>query len=116
MPGVWAIEDKFDASMISPDWHGWMHYMHDRPGSSISEEFSPPFKQQHRVNQTFLRPCFGIDGNDQDLTHKPPGQWGNRVERGRLGPKYQAWDPSGDKPPALTRNHTDSAGIRSFAE
>ena len=41
MPGVWAIEDKFDASMISPDWHGWMHYMHDHKGSSISDEVPP---------------------------------------------------------------------------
>ena len=41
VPGVWAIEDKFDASMISPDWHGWMHYMHDHKGSSISDEVPP---------------------------------------------------------------------------
>ena len=31
--GVWALEDKYDASQISPDWHGWIHYMHDKPGS-----------------------------------------------------------------------------------
>ena len=98
VPGTWALEDKFDASMarptrvaplarprtavpppatnlgpadsgsltlaptsqgpptpaaaqVHPDWHGWLHYMHDAPGSKVSAEYSKPFKQHHRVNQ-----------------------------------------------------------------
>ena len=77
-PNVWAIEDKQDASMVppphtspparpptlhggalqvSPDWHGWLHYMHDIKGDQTQARFGKPFKMQHRVNPTFLRPC-----------------------------------------------------------
>ena len=34
-PGVWAIEQRYDGSMVSPEWHGWLHYMHDKTGTEL---------------------------------------------------------------------------------
>eukprot|EP00965_Chrysotila_dentata_P124532 4115494-Pleurochrysis_carterae.AAC.2 len=41
---------------VSPDWHGWLHYMHDKPGNHVSKEFAKPFSMKHSINQTMLRP------------------------------------------------------------
>ena len=38
--GVWAIEDQYDGSMISPEWFGWMTYMHDKKGDQVTK--GPP--------------------------------------------------------------------------
>ena len=124
------------ALQVSPDWHGWLHYMHDIKGDQTQARFGKPFKMQHRVNPTFLRPCapppgcrlravvitrlrlptprpliagFGII--DGDETHKPPGAATQRQpkQRGRLGPKYESWDPNGESAPSLQRNYADNA-------
>jgi len=89
--GVWAIEDKMDASMVAPDWHGWLHYMHDIPGSQVDKHFGKPFKQQLPVNQTMLRSHYTGRPASEDEFHQPPGTWGTKIARGRLGPKYESW-------------------------
>lgn len=118
VPGVWALEDKYDASMVSPDWHGWLHYMHDIPGNQVLAKFGQPFKQPHRVNQTMLRPQYttpaGLTSKDHEEGqpagfHMPPGQSGNTKPRGRLGAKYQVWDPSGVKVESELRNYADNS-------
>ena len=100
--GVWALEDKYDASQISPDWHGWIHYMHDKPGSRVKAEFAKPFAQPHTINQTMMRTCYttpeGITSKNNseglpDGFHQPPGALRARVKRGRIGPKYQVIQP-----------------------
>jgi len=169
VPGTWALEDKFDASMarptrvaplarprtavpppatnlgpadsgspntrtyesrppesrppaaqVHPDWHGWLHYMHDAPGSKVSAEFSKPFKQHHRVNQTMLRPCYttpaGITSKHHEeglpaAFHTPPGSIHIEKPRGKLGHKYQSWDPSGEAKPSELRNYVDNTKI-----
>jgi len=35
-----ADADNYDASSISPEWHGWMHHMSDAPGNEMLEEGS----------------------------------------------------------------------------
>mmetsp|Transcript_14349 Transcript_14349/g.42327 ORF Transcript_14349/g.42327 Transcript_14349/m.42327 type:complete len:224 (+) Transcript_14349:59-730(+) len=120
VPGTWALEDKFDASMVHPDWHGWLHYMHDAPGSKVSAEYSKPFKQHHRVNQTMLRPCYttpaGITSKHHEeglpaAFHTPPGSIHIEKPRGKLGHKYQSWDPSGEAKPSELRNYVDNTKI-----
>ena len=39
--------------------------------------------------------------------YTPPGQWGNKVSRGRVGPKYEAWDGAATQPRKL-RNYYDN--------
>lgn len=110
--GVWAIEQSYDASMVSPEWHGWLHYTHDKPGSQMVEEFEKPFKMPHRVNQTMLRPEFTLPGNEEYRSesgfHQPPGSMGVRVERGRVGPKYESWSGSVQTTKPALRNYTDN--------
>ena len=107
--GVWAIEDKYDGSMIPPEWHGWMIYAHDIPGNQVNARFAQPFREPWRMNQSFLRKQFG----HEEAFHKPPGQWGKvNVARGRIGPKYASWDPNGDAAsaePATLRNYADNS-------
>merc|ERR1712086_359360 len=85
--GVWAIEMKYDGSMVSPEWHGWLHYTHDKTGPQMVAEFEKPFVQPHKINQSMLRPEF-----DQPTAfHQPPGQMGQLTPRGRVGSKYESW-------------------------
>merc|ERR1719482_1836776 len=96
-PGVWCIEQRYDGSMVSPEWHGWLHYMHDKTGPALAAEFEKPFKQEHKINQTMLRPEFSREGLDVPFPtafHQPPGTYAARVTRGRIGPKYEAWNGS----------------------
>ena len=89
---------------ISPDWHGWIHYMHDKPGSQMAREFGKSFKQPHLINQSMLRPEFGFEKG----FHQPPGQQSARVARGRIGPKYESWSGSSKTPKEL-RNYADNS-------
>ncbi len=82
---------------MSPEWHGWLHYVHDKTGPELVAEFERPFKQAHRINQTMLRPEFSREGLDPPQPpefHQPPGTYATRVPRGRVGPKYQSWSGS----------------------
>ena len=111
-PGVWAIEQKYDGSMVSPEWHGWLHYMHDKTGPMLAAEFEKPYKLEHKINQTMLRPEFSREGLDPPQPpefHEPPGTHAARVTRGRVGPKYESWSksPSGANPEL--RNYADNS-------
>jgi len=105
--GVWCIENRFDASMVSPEWHGWLHYVHDKTGPQLAVDFEKPFKQAHKINQAMLRPGISREGLDPPTplgVHQPPGSHALRVTRGRVGPKYEAW------------NGTANPEIRNFAD
>jgi NADH:ubiquinone oxidoreductase subunit len=146
-PGWFAIDNKFDGSMVSPEWHGWLHYTHDKTGPEMVRarlrgsplfsrgpappalrsdglasphgtprplslpqvaQFEKPFKQAHTINQSFLRPEFSRDGLDDPIPpafHQPPGAHRARVERGRIGPKYESWGAA----PNPQRNFADNS-------
>jgi len=102
--GVWAIEQHYDASMVSPEWHGWLHYTHDKPGNVLAAEFEKPFKMPHTINQSMLRPEF----DREDGFHQPPGTLGARIVRGRVGPKYESWIESVQTSKPELRNYADN--------
>jgi NADH:ubiquinone oxidoreductase subunit len=84
-------------AQISPEWHGWLHYVHDKTGPQLAAEFEKPFKQPHKLNQAMLRPGYAREGLDEPVAlgvHQPPGSYALRVTRGRVGPKYEAWSGS----------------------
>jgi len=115
-PGVFGIELRVDPSMISPEWHGWMHYMHDKTGTQLASEFEKPFKQEMKISQAMQRPeysrqWFGpLDPPMEPGFHQPPGARANRSPRGRIGPKYEAWSGTPTQPsdPQL-RNYADNS-------
>jgi len=110
--GVWSIEQRYDGSMVSPTWHGWLHYMHDKTGPVLAAEFEKPFKQEHKINQSMLRPEFTREGLDVPFPtafHQPPGTYAARVTRGRIGPKYEAWNGSPATANPELRNYADNS-------
>ena len=111
LPSRLAAHPNAALVQIPPEWHGWMTYMHDIPGSTVNAKYAQPFRKPWRENQTFLRKEFYPD--EPAGFHKPPGQWGVRTPeqpaRGRIGPKYAAWDPNGSNEPAELRNYADNS-------
>lgn len=46
---------NFDASMIQPDWHGWMHHMYDEvPGEEKPFEYRPTDTSTHAPYNTHV--------------------------------------------------------------
>jgi len=43
---------KYDASLVPPEWHAWLHRMTDKPGSEIAKFAHPRTKAEHRPNLT----------------------------------------------------------------
>ena len=43
--------------------------------------------------------------------HTPPGSIHIEKPRGKLGHKYQSWDPSGEAKPSELRNYVDNTKI-----
>lgn len=80
---------------VSPEWHGWLHYTHDKTGPVMVAEFEKPFKMAHKINQSMQRPEFTEEFDfrvpqtkiDNSGFHQPPGSIGQRIARGRVGPK-----------------------------
>lgn len=106
------IDLRFDGSMVSPEWHGWLHYMHDKTGPQLAAEFEKPFKQALPINQSMMRPEFSREGLDPPMPpqfHQPPGAHAARVERGRIGPKYEAWSGSPSSANPAQRNFADNS-------
>jgi len=103
--GVWVIEQKYDGSMVSPEWHGWLHYTHDKTGPQMVAEFEKPFKQSHIINQSMLRPEFGFENG----FHQPPGSIGQQIARGRVGPKYESYVGSPQSAKPELRNYADNS-------
>jgi NADH:ubiquinone oxidoreductase subunit len=52
MPRRWVIySNGAEASQITPDWHGWMHYTVDTPPTE--QNYQPrPWQKPHRMNMT----------------------------------------------------------------
>lgn len=92
------MDAHYDSSQVSPEWHAWLHYMSDKPGRVVTAEFGQPWITPHHQNPSI----------DRATHYKNPGHWKNDLPRGRVGPKYQAWDPNG-RQTSLLRNYSDNS-------
>ena len=83
VPRRWVIyKDGAEASSITPDWHGWMHYTTDEPPTE--EDYHPkPWQLAHRPNMT---------GTPQ--AHRPSGSILGRGERPKATGDYKPWKPN----------------------
>jgi len=112
--GWWGLDLRFDGSMVSPEWHGWLHYTHDKTGRELAAEHEKPFKIAHTINQSMQRPEFSrewfgrLDPPMPPKFHQPPGQYASRTVRGRVGPKYQSWSGSPQTTNPAQRNFADN--------
>ena len=82
-PRRWVIyKSAAEASQITPDWHGWMHYTVDTPPTA--GDYEPrPWQKRHRANMT---------GTPQ--AYRPPGSIVGRGERPKATGDYEPWQPT----------------------
>lgn len=81
-PRRWVVyKDGAEASKISPDWHGWMHYTVDTPPTE--ESYTPrPWQKPHKPNMT------GTPG-----AHRPQGSILAAGTRPKATGDYTPWRP-----------------------
>lgn len=63
VPRRWVIyKDGAEASKISPDWHGWMHYTTDTPPTE--EDYTArPWQKAHKENMTGTSAAYRPSGS-----------------------------------------------------
>ena len=78
----WVIySGEAEASLVSPDWHGWLHHTYAEPpeGGHLPRK---AWEKDHKPNLT------GTDG-----AYHPPGSVLTPASRPRAGGDYEAWQP-----------------------
>lgn len=82
----WVIYNGLsEASSVTPDWHGWLHYTHDTP--PVDENYTPrPWQKPHRPNMT---------GTAQ--AYRPKGSTLAQGKRPKVTGDYNAWSPDQGK-------------------
>ena len=78
----WVIYNGYaDASKVTPDWHGWLHYTFDEPPTT--EPFVvKAWEKAHQPNLTGTVHAY-----------KPQGAIARGGERQRASGDYEAWKP-----------------------
>ena len=78
----WVVyRDQSEASLVPPEWHGWLHYTVDVPPTE--ERYQPrPWQKPHRPNLT------GTPG-----AHRPTGSTLAQGRRPKATGDYKAWSP-----------------------
>lgn len=78
----WVIyAGEAEASQVSPDWHGWLHYTYEEPpeGGHLPRK---PWEREHRANMT-----------GTVAAYHPPGSIVLPAARARGTGDYEAWTP-----------------------
>ena len=82
IPRRWVIyKDGAEASKVSPDWHGWLHYTVDTPPTE--EKYQPrPWQRPHQMNMTGTPEAYRPAGSILTAAHRP-----------KATGDYKAWQP-----------------------
>ena len=76
----WVIYNgEVEASRISPDWHGWLHYTFDTPPSKAPLRHKP-WEKPHQENLTGTALAYAPDGSIRRATPQEARD-------------YEAWTP-----------------------
>lgn len=78
----WVMyKDTPEASLVPPEWHGWLHYQTDEvPGD---ESFRRPWQKPHLPNMT-----------GTTAAYRPPGHVLEGGQREKATGDYEAWKPT----------------------
>jgi NADH:ubiquinone oxidoreductase subunit len=76
---LYAAEDE--ASLVPPEWHGWLHHSANEPPTEQSRTVRP-WQKPHLPNAT-----------GTDAAYRPPGHTLEGSHRARATGDYQAWTP-----------------------
>lgn len=78
----WVIFNGYaEASKVSPDWHGWLHYTFDEP-PTVAPLARRKFELDHQPNLT-----------GTPMAWRPPGSLARGGERPPATGDYEAWRP-----------------------
>lgn len=78
-PRRWVIYARdVEATMVPPEWHGWLHHAHDR----LPEGKARPWQKPHRPNLTGTAHSYRPAGHD----------YAGGQRRSTAG-DYEAWTP-----------------------
>lgn len=78
----WVVYNgEAEASRVSPDWHGWLHFTWDEPPTEKPLKHKP-WEKPHQENLTGTA-----------LAHAPAGSI--RLARPVVRQDYEAWTPEG---------------------
>jgi len=78
----WVIyRDIAEASLVPPEWHGWLHYTVDTPPEKTDYQ-ARPWERAHRPNMT---------GTPE--AYRPPGSILTPESRPKATGDYDAWTP-----------------------
>ena len=78
----WVIyKNTVDASLITPDWHGWLHHTFREPPTATSAKIRT-WEQDHRPNLT-----------GTPLAYHPRGSLAESGVRQPSTNDYEAWEP-----------------------
>lgn len=82
-PRRWVIyKDKPEASMVPPQWHGWLHYQTDDIPDEDELSYRRPWQKPHAPNMT------GTTG-----AYRPDGHILAGGIRNKATGDYEAWKP-----------------------
>lgn len=74
-----------EASRVSPDWHGWLHYTIDEP-PTVAPLKRQKWEKPHLPNQT-----------GTVRAYRPKGSISRGGQRAAATSDYQAWTPGGEQ-------------------
>jgi NADH:ubiquinone oxidoreductase subunit len=78
----WVVFNGYaEASKVSPDWHGWLHYTFDEPPTTAPLP-RRGWEKEHRPNLTGTIHAY-----------RPKGSLARGGERQRATGDYEAWKP-----------------------
>ena len=72
---------EIEASRVSPEWHGWLHFTFDEPPTKAPLK-RKSWERPHKENLT------GTDG-----AYRPPGSTLTPTARKPVSGDYEAWQP-----------------------
>ena len=78
-------KDAPEASLVPPEWHGWLHHQSDVVPSEAETSYRRSWQKQHRPNMT------GTTG-----AYRPPGHILAGDKRDKATGDYEAWTPDAD--------------------
>ena len=78
----WVVYDGYaEASKVTPDWHGWLHYTFDEP-PTVAPLKRQSWERDHKPNLT-----------GTPLAWRPPGSMAAEGQRPSAIGDYEAWKP-----------------------
>ena len=79
----WVIyKGEPDASMVPPEWHGWLHHQTDAVPANDTASFRRVWQRPHQPNLT-----------GTNRAYRPPGHILQGGQRDKATGDYEAWKP-----------------------